>query len=387
MSQLSVASPPTSGSRLPLALLAITVVCWALADLIGVADVHTAGGYHLAVMVLLAVGLYGSTRGIVLSELRGNIGVVVLAVTVGVLAKTALIAGVMYLVDSRPVSLVLGVAVAQIDPLSVAATMNRRMSDRAKAILSAWAAFDDPVTVLLVVYLSAFAMDTPGVLSTGLADFGTSLLYNAVFAVAAAALWSLYVRYGRPRISGALVLLAAVVAIGFAVVAVTQGLMLGVALAGLVVRPFEGNPRAEGVVEKALTGALLLAGVALGVVLAGAVGPGSLDLVLKGMLLGLTAFVAQIAVGSLIAARLSRYDRWCLALSQQNGLTAIVLSLLLETSFPGTVAVVAPAIVVTYLLFTASRHILDQVDNGPKIPVNVPARRAWIATLLMPPVP
>ncbi|MBM7776102.1 hypothetical protein JOD54_006306 [Actinokineospora baliensis] len=387
MSQQSVAAPPTGGSRLPLALLGITVVCWALADLIGVAGVHTAAGYHLFVMALLAVGLYGSTRGIVLSELRGNIGVVVLAVTVGVLAKTALIAGVMYLVDSRPVSLILGVAVAQIDPLSVAATMNRRMSERAKAILSAWAAFDDPVTVLLVVYLSAFALGTPGVLSSGLADFGTSLLYNAIFAVAAAALWTLYVRYGRPRMSGLLAFLATLVVLGFAVVAVTQGLMLGVALAGLVVRPFEGHARAEGVVEKTLTGALLLAGVALGVVLAGAVGQGSLGLLLKGMLLGLTAFVAQIAVGSLIASRLSRYDRWCLALSQQNGLTAIVLSLLLETSFPGTVAVVAPAIVVTYLLFTVSRHILDRIDDAPKTQEKVPVKRLRLAALLMPPIP
>ncbi|GLW91253.1 hypothetical protein [Actinokineospora globicatena] len=365
----------SSGSRLPLAVLGVTVVCWAVAGLTGISGVHTGAAYHLFVMALLAVGLYGSTRGIALDELRGNIGVVVLAVTVGVLAKTALIAGVMYLVDSRPVSLVLGVAVAQIDPLSVAATLNRRMSGRAKSILSAWAAFDDPVTVLMVVYLSAFALGTPGVLSSGLADLGTSLLLNAAFAVAAIGLWFVFrsrlVPVGTVPVGTVLVgtvLVGTVLVLAFAVVAVTQGLMLGVALAGLVVRPFAGHPRAERVLEKALTGALLLAGVALGVVLAGTVGPGSTGLLLKGLLLGVAAFGAQVVVGSLIAIRMSRYDRWCLALSQQNGLTAIVLALLLEPSFPGTVAVVGPAIVVTYLLFTAGGHVLDRIplDRTPQ---------------------
>ncbi|WP_092782848.1 cation:proton antiporter [Actinokineospora terrae] len=357
-----VAEVLSGGVRLPLVLVGVIGVCWAVAGLFGVSGVHTSAAYHLFVMVLLAVGLYGSTRGIPLEELRGNVGVVVLAVTVGVLAKTALIAGVMYLVDSRPVSVVLGVAVAQIDPLSVAATMDRRMSGRAKAILSAWAAFDDPVTVLLVVYLSAFALGTPGVLSAGLADFGTSLLLNAGYAVVVAGLWLLL----RSRLPGWLVLLAALAALA---VAATQGLMLGVALAGLVVRPFEGEPRVEKAVERTMTGALLLAGVALGVVLAGVVGSGSLGLLLKGMLLGVAAFGAQMLIGSLIAIRLPRYDRWCLALSQQNGLTAIVLALLLEPSFPGTVTVVAPAIVVTYLLFTAGAHILDRIPTSlPVVP-------------------
>ncbi|WP_051385509.1 cation:proton antiporter [Actinokineospora inagensis] len=363
MSQATV--PSTGGSRLPLAVLAIAVTCWFLAEVARVPGVHSAPGYHVFVLALLAVGLYGSTRGIALSELRGNIGVVVTAVTVGVLAKTALIAGVMYAVDQRPVSLVLGVAVAQIDPLSVTATMNRRMSDRAKTILSAWAAFDDPVTVLLTVYLSAFTLGTPGLLSAGLAGFGASLLGNAVFVVAAAVLWLLYVRYARPRLNRVVTVLSALVVAAFVVVAVARGLMLGVAIAGLFVRPFAGHPKADWTVDKAVTGALLLAGVALGVVLAGSVGPETVGLLLKGVVLGVAAYAAQMLVGSLIAARMPRYDRWCLALSQQNGLTAIVLALLLETSFPGTVAVVAPAIVMTNLLFTLSRPILDRMSAPP----------------------
>lgn len=59
--------------------------------------------------------------------------------------------------------LVLGIAVAQIDPLSVAAMRaNSRMSARAKALLFAWASFDDPVTVLLSLYFSILAFRLSG---------------------------------------------------------------------------------------------------------------------------------------------------------------------------------------------------------------------------------
>jgi hypothetical protein len=39
-------------------------------------------------------------------------------------------------------------------------------------------------------------------------------------------------------------------------------------------------------------------------------------------------------------------DRWHISFAQQNGLTAIILALLFEPVHPGTVAIVAPAIIV-----------------------------------------
>ncbi len=362
---------PNGAKRLPVLLLSVTAGCWIIAGSLGVDGVHTTPAYHLFALSLLAIGLYGSTRGIDRAELRKNLRVVLVAVTVGVVGKTALIAAVMYLIDSRPISLVLGVAVAQIDPLSVTATLSRRMSESAKALLSAWAAFDDPVTVLLVVYLSAFALGADGAAGGGLSDFGMALLLNAGFAAAALCLTLSAKLIPRPSTTAASAVLGAVAAVvvgGFAVLAVTEGLMLGVALSGLFFRPF---PRLDDMVGEVFAFALLLGGGALGLVLAGVVGPGSAGLLLKGVALGVAAFGAQMLIGWLIALQRPRYDRWCLALSQQNGLTAVVLALLLEADFPGTVAVVAPAIVVTNVLFALGRRWLDTVPDDP--PAAVPA--------------
>ena len=50
-------------------------------------------------------------------------------------------------------------------------------------------------------------------------------------------------------------------------------------------------------------------------------------------------------------------------MSQQNGITAIILALLLETVFPGTVAIVAPAILVISVLHLTSNTVLDRIED------------------------
>src|ERR1017187_2762654 len=149
-------------ARFALTLL-IAVLGYIVAKIVGTGDLSRSSVYLYAATALLAVGLYGSTHGISLAEARRSVRTVVAAVTLGVLGKSVLISGVMFLLFHRPVYLVLGVAVAQIDPLSVAA-MNRRsgMSKRARTILTAWASFDDPVTVLITIYAAIFALRALG---------------------------------------------------------------------------------------------------------------------------------------------------------------------------------------------------------------------------------
>ncbi|MFF5308212.1 hypothetical protein [Streptomyces massasporeus] len=97
-------------------------------------------GYVVATGLLLAVGLYGSTHGIDLADLRRDLRGVVAAVTLGVVLKAALISGVMVLAFDRPEYLILGIVVAQIDPLSVTAlSRDGHMSQRARSLLTAWA--------------------------------------------------------------------------------------------------------------------------------------------------------------------------------------------------------------------------------------------------------
>ncbi len=76
---------------------------------------------------LLAIGLYGSTYGIDLAEARAHVRLILLAITVGVLFKAVLIGLPLWWLFDDPRYLILGVAVAQIDQLSVAA-LNRDLS-------------------------------------------------------------------------------------------------------------------------------------------------------------------------------------------------------------------------------------------------------------------
>src|ERR1041385_3049928 len=137
------------------ALLSALGAGWLVAAQFGLREVDRSPVYGFFITALLGFGLYASTSGIVITEFRRQLRTVVIAVTLGVLAKVALIFGVLFFVFREPNHLILAVAVAQIDPLSVAAMRAKsRMSDSAKALLSAWASFDDPITVLLTVYIT-----------------------------------------------------------------------------------------------------------------------------------------------------------------------------------------------------------------------------------------
>ena len=322
-----------------LALLGTAVGAgWAVAQVAGLDGLTRSGWYFTAASALLAIGLYSSTYGIRLDEVRQHLRIVVSAVTVGVLAKAALIAAVLWFAFGNPGYLVLAIAVAQIDPLSTAAAMSSsRLSERAKSVLAAWASFDDPVTMLLTVYLSALALRAMGepsgaLASGGLFSFGVNVIANIAFAAAVAVLWWIWTKIssGTTRTVGQIVLVVATLAVG-----VWQFLMLGVAIAGLIARPPLKNW-----LDRVTRVAFVAAAVALGFLLVGGLRP------VHGLVLGLAAFFAQVVVGLLLTGGLARKDRTYIAFAQQNGITAIVLVLLLEPEFPGTAAVVAPAILV-----------------------------------------
>ncbi|GAB3469280.1 cation:proton antiporter [Actinophytocola sediminis] len=362
-------------------LLAVLAASWLAGSALRVDDVYLTPAYHFVILSLLAVGLYGSTRDIDFPELWRNRRTVLLALTLGVLAKVVFIAAVMLVLFPEPASIVLGVAVAQIDPLAVAAaTRRRRMSESARAVLNAWAAFDDPVTVLLTVYLSTFALRLGGV-DAGPASPETTFLadvaLNFLFAGAAFGVWLVARQTGLSAwlagggfVARAGQVVVAVLALGYAAFGVTQSLLLGIALVGLFFRPYAVWRRtAAGVVF----GALLVATAALGLVLAGTADLITVGLIGKGVVLGVAAYVAQLLTGWLLSRGRDRFDRLYLAFSQQNGLTAIVLALVLEPDFPGAVAVIALAIVVTNVLYGAGDALVNRLElraelDQPPIP-------------------
>ncbi|WP_320065972.1 hypothetical protein [Micromonospora sp. RTGN7] len=352
---------------------------WVLAAQLGWTAAHRSEGYLTVAGALLAVGLFASTYGIDLRQARGNLRLVGLAITLGVVVKAALISAVMYLAFREPAYLVLGVAVAQIDPLSFAAArLQSRMSEQAKAILSAWASFDDPVTVLLTVYTAAWVLPLlppdPAASSapphTGVESFGLSLAENLALAAVAALLWWGTERARRsladrsPRSGRLLQLLQVFLLVAVGAFAVWQFLMLGLALAGLVYRP----PVAA-MLDRLTRLAFLAASFALGLVLVGGLHP------VPGVVLGVSAVAAHMLVAIVIGRRLPPSDRLDVVLGQQNGITAVILALVLERQFVGTVAVVAPAIVAINLLHALGNGLREAYRrDGPTTPASLPGQ-------------
>jgi NhaP-type Na+/H+ or K+/H+ antiporter len=326
-------------------------------SLLRVRGVETAAPYLYATSLMLTVGLYGSTYRIDLAEARRDWGLLVLAISVGVVAKSLLIGGVVYLVVHSPLALLLGVVVAQIDPLSVASILaDERMSTRARSILATWSSFDDAATAVLAVYASALAASAFGLgrppaqefhPTTGLVGYELDLALNLGVAGAVYMAWRLLRGPGQGRRAD--VLATALLAI-VAAVAVWQFLVLTVAILGLFVRPGWLGRLLPAVVVSALGASAAL----LGVLLVAGIDP------VRGIVLGLAAFGSQVVVGYALTHGLPQRDRVHLAFAQQNGITAIILALRLESQFPGVVAVVAPAILTANLTHAMANRLVDR---------------------------
>lgn len=279
--------------------------------------------YTLLTYGMLAIGLYGSVVSIDRGVLRDNRRIVLTAITVGVVLKAIIIGGIVYLVIQDKLAFLLGLAVAQIDPLSVAAILHQknRVSERAKTILAAWSSFDDPMTVILSIYL--LVLIAPGTDAVApLEGFFLNFAANIVFALAA---YALFRAFKQVRVQYILL-------IGCFAVAIWFQLMLGIAIIGLFLRP---PIRA---LPKIVTTAFYLALFLLGLILSKGISFGIGFVVAGG------AVLAQITAGLLLTSKLPTHDRLYLAFAQQNGITAIILALLFEATHPGIVAIVAPAI-------------------------------------------
>jgi hypothetical protein len=325
--------------------------------------------YGKGISALLAIGLFASVYGISRRELRRNARVVLVAITFGVAFKALLTGGVMALAYGSAGYMLLGVAVAQIDPLSVAASLqDSGMSQRAKSVLSAWACFDDPVTVLLVIYLASVLLPGAerrhGALAvTGSGSFIELIGLNAALVATAGVAWYLFaVRRDRCGLARRDIVLCLVL-VALMAAAVNFGLLAGISVCGLFFRP----PVTE-LVSRVVNGAFYAATFLLGLLLAAGVN------VLAGMLLGASVFLVQVLTGTIVGHGMPRNDRVHLALGQQNGLTAIVLALALQPYLPSAVGIIAIAILVVNVLHISSNGIL--VWKVAKIPVSSRGRRS-----------
>ena len=291
---------------------------------------------------LLAIGLYGCVFTINLRELNQNRQIVLGAITVGVFLKTVIIGAILYFFIKDNIAFLLGVAVAQIDPLSVAALLNREtsyLSERAKAILGAWSSFDDPVTVILSLYILSIVLQS----SNAWLSFQLFVQSSAINLLVASGIYVIHQFTKRwAGIQLLLLLISLFIGIYFR-------LMLAVALTGLFLRPAITQ-----LLSKVVDGAFYTALLLLGLVLINGISP------INGAIMAFAAVVAQIIVSIILTRKLHWRDRLHIALAQQNGITAIILALLFETTYTGVVAVVAPAILLINLIHFVSNSFINQ---------------------------
>jgi len=145
--------------------------------------------YAVVASLLLCIGLFLAVYDIDKEEAKREWRIVAVAITLGVLCKYLLIFGALYLCTQDWRYGVLAMALAQIDPLSVAALMGDvRMSARAKTVLLAWASFDDPMTALatpiivgIIAKMAHVQLDTDA--SSTMMAYGVILLVVGIAAL------------------------------------------------------------------------------------------------------------------------------------------------------------------------------------------------------------
>ena len=216
----------------------------ALAILLGIRHIERADWYLFTISLLLAIGLYSSTYGIVLQEARKHLKIILSAITIGVLIKALFIGSILTVIFHNPFFFLLGIMVAQIDPLSVSALLHgKRLSAKAKTILASWASFDDPITVILCLYIPALLTYWTGTIwnspaeighGNGLVGYFGALGSNSMYTIGIFVLWILLKQYIK-KAAGFFVMIAF---LGTTLsIAAYYFWMLSVALIGLFVRP------------------------------------------------------------------------------------------------------------------------------------------------------
>ena len=97
--------------------LLIALIGFGLASIIDISNLPRKPFYEPFTYTLLAIGLYGSVYGIHLGELGNYNKIVIRAVTIGVLLKTVIIGGILFLSTRQPAAFLLGLGALMIPRL------------------------------------------------------------------------------------------------------------------------------------------------------------------------------------------------------------------------------------------------------------------------------
>jgi len=259
----------------------------------------------------LAVGLYGSVYGIDVNTLKKNMEVVFLAITIGVILKIALIGGILWLYMDSPVAFLLAAIIAQIDPLSISALeKSKYLSKDGETILRAWSSFDDPITIIISLWLAMFIyVHGDSDFNITISTAATTFYYNLFMAVVIYFLW----RFLRPL--NKIVTCISLLIISF-FLAIYFELFLGLAVIALFVRPPLYDK--ENII---IFITLLIVSLILGLLISNGIN------LIVGLILGILTIISQAVVSFFLTEKMSFNDKVKLSFAHQSGITAISLSL------------------------------------------------------------
>ena len=299
--------------------------------------IQNGGLFVTLIYLILGVGLYGSVYGINLQELKQHNKIVLSAVTLGVLFKTLFIAGLFYFIFKSYLALVFAVIVAQIDPIGTVKLIssNKHLSQSGQTIIKAWSSFDDPMTVLLAVYVFLPILIKQ---DSTLLDYTISLGWNLIFCV---------IVYNAQKYLVKNNLAESILLIVTFIICVWFQWMLAIAILALFLRPenifikFKFEP----IIQKLINIVFVISSFLIGTFIQDSVDFKS------GIILGILAVLSQIVIGYFVSIHLDRKDRINIALAQYNGITSIILAIFFEEYFDGIVSVIIIALITINILY------------------------------------
>jgi len=300
---------------------------------------------------LLAIGLYGGVYAIDLKEFRIHKKIIISAITIGVILKSLIIGGLLFFFTQNILSFLFGIIVAQIDPISVSHLLQKnktkKLSKSGETILRAWSSFDDPMTVLLSIYLALPLLGTyikGKDLSFDFTSYFSELFYNLLFAAFIFILFKIF----QKKFSQKKILEILLLVIIFCFVIYFK-LMLSIALIALFFRP-----KISKTLDKAINFSLYISTILLGILLINGIS------FFIGFLLAIFTVLSQIIALFILMREFSQKDKVYLAFGQQNGITSIILAIIIESFYSGTISIIAPAIFFINSLYFILNHLADK---------------------------
>ena len=296
--------------------------------------------------LMLVLGLYGATMSINTTHLKVHYRMILMCITCGVFLKVLFISALSY-AFMGPIAMYIGVMLAQIDPLATQQLTadNASMTPKTKTIMNAWASFDDPMTVLLAtLFVIPYSSNT-----ISISSFETDI-YNILIVCVVFLIYK-YMHYNT--LSG--VLKMAIILLLIVLCTLFEA-FLGIALIGLFIR-YDGINTLYNITLK---GVFLCLGICMGIILYTTM----IDFttILYGLLCGIIAFIAQIIIGFTVSKYYSFTvkDMLYIMFAQYNGLTTILLALVIAPLYPLIIPLSIVSIIIVSFLYTTTNAFLER---------------------------